>query len=393
MNENMAVLDPSDVFEDMVLSSVFEPQSASIEEKRQIFGKAWTKSVSWLQSSFDSAGINPRTESYGFGFLVEAFARFSGRLPRSNTEKGAEAARTIISELHSGKKGNVNLTHSRSNSDFLWVELTGRRVTITGIGEIKSSYKAASQEIGGQLKRQESSLELLAKELESSKVRKSVKGFFQKRNISISDNLEKFLIVPHGEGEKAGHDKRFSGWQIIQLEFSYGELVFVAKKIWPNFRPDVRIGPGRLTFLFQVASNLGDWIKPKLDSVFIDSVEFNEHNPLPYFELGLFFLATGKTPMLEDEVRWSAELVRKSFWPAVQGCLNLFTDPAPRLDIFFSERERVVFSKFLYLLTSNREDLKYFIYFIRNLDVQIKDLARDQHQVRQLENMSEVWTV
>lgn len=390
-----AAVDPSDIFEDMVLSSAFEPRSASIDEKRLIFEKVWAESISWLQDDFDSAGRDLRADSHGFGFLVEAFVRHSNKLPRKNTEKGEEAARIILSELHMGKRGYVNLGSRQSNSDFLWVKLTGRRITVTGIGEVKASYRAASQKVGGQLKRQERSIGFLAEQLKSVKASKSIHGFFEKRGVVVTDNLEKFLIVPFGEGENARQDEEFSSWQIVEIEFSYDELVFIAQRIWPDFRSNIKIGPGRLTNLFQVAGNLSNWIKPRLDKVFSDSKEFGSRNPLPYFELGLFFLATGKTPILEEEVKWAAELVRSSFWPAVQKCLNFFlivnSTPCPEVD--FSERDKAIFNKFWYLLTSNRKDLDYFIYLLRSLDVQINDLARDKHQLQQLRKMSEVWTI
>ncbi|MDP3697207.1 MAG: hypothetical protein Q8R55_04225 [Candidatus Taylorbacteria bacterium] len=394
MSENTtAVLDPSNVFEDMVLSSAFEPRSASIEEKRQIFGKVWAESVSWLQNSFNQAGWDPKTESYGFGFLVEAFVRHSDRLLKRNTEKGEKAAREILSELQSGNRGQIRLGHSQSNSDFLWVELVGRRVTVTGIGEVKASYKAASQKIGGQLKRQERSLGFLAETLRATKSEGSTRGYFKKRGVVVSENLERFLIVPFGEGEKARQDGKFSGWQVVEIEFSYIELVFVAQRIWPDFRLDVNIGSGKLTNLFKIAGELAGWIKPKLDSIFADSEEFGRSNPLPHFELGLFFLATGKTPMLEDEVRWAAELVRSSFWPSVQKCLNVFVNSDPHPGIDFSERDKVILTKFRYVLTSNKGDLEHFIYFMRSLNAQIKDLARDKNQLEQLKSMSEVWNI
>lgn len=394
MKEKQAVLpDPSDVFSMMVISSAFEPRSASIEEKRRIFGQVWAKEIPALRSSFNSAGKDPKPNNYGFGFLVEAFVYCSNKLPRKNTKKGEEAAREIIFGLHSGKLGNIKLGSRQSNSDFLWVELTGRRVVVTGIGEIKSSFRAASQKIGGQLKRQETSLGYLADKFKSAKADNSISSLFKIKGIEIAENLEKFLIMPFGEGEKARRDGNFPGWQIVEIEFGYEELVFIAQQIWPDFRPDVQIGPGKLANLDKIAVRLGEWAKPRLDAIFKDSEEFGNHNSLPYFELGLFILATGKTPLLEDEVRWSAELVRNSFWPAVQRCLNFFLNSAPRPEADFSEIEKELFAKFWYVLTSNRADLEYFLYFIRSLNSQIKDLVREQSQLKQLAGMSEVWKI
>jgi len=385
-------LDPSDIFSMMIISSIFEPRSASIEKKRLIFEKFWAADAPDLMAKFNSAGRGRlREEDHGFGFLVESFARFSGKLPRENTEKGNLAAQAIISELHSGNKGNIRLGSSRSNSDFLWVKLIGRRILITGIGEVKASYLAASQKVGGQLKRQETDLDLLAERLVTAKAEKHAGRFFQKRGIVVSDDLDRFLLMPFGEGEHARGDERFSDWCIVDLEFSYGELVFIAQQIWPDFRPDIKIGPGKLASLDQTAIELSKWIRPRLDVIFSDSEEFGHNNQLPYFELGLFFLATGKTPMLEDEVRWSAELVRNSFWPAVQRCLNFFLNSTPRPEIDFSDKDKALFRKFWYVLTPNRENLEHFIYFNRSLGAQIKSLVRDQGQLEQLSDMSEVW--
>lgn len=383
----------STIFSMLVCSSAFEPQSGSIETKGHIFGKFWSGGdASWLQKAFGSDGKEPQTGDSGFGFLVECFARHSDRIPKKNTEKGEEAAREILSELHLGKRGNIRLGSSQSNSNFLWVKLIGRRILVTGIGEVKSSYQVASRKVGGQLKRQETSLDFLVEKLEEAKTNKAI-NFFQRRKVVVSESLERVLIVPFGEGEKARRDEKFSGWQVVELELSYGELIFIAQQIWPDFRPDIQIGPGKLANLDQMALKLGEWAKPRLDGIFNDSEEFGVHNPLPYFELGLFILATGKTPLLEDEVLWSTELVRNSFWPAIQRCLNFFLNSTPRPEVDFSEREKGLFAKFWYVLTSKREDLEYFLYFIRSLNAQIKDLAREQSQLKQLAGMSEAWKI
>ena len=395
MNKNQVVLpDPSDVFSMMVVSSAFEPNNASIEEKRRIFEKVWAKDASWLQGDFDSAGKNPQTDNLGFGFLVEGFARHSGRLPKKNSAKGEAIAKAILLALHSGRNNTiVRLDYCLSNSDFLWIKQSGRLITVTGIGEVKSSYKAALKKVGGQLKRQETSLDLLVERLEKAKTNNMADDFFQRRKVVVSEGLERVIIVPFGEGEKARRDEKFSDWQVVELEFSYGELIFIAQQIWPDFRPDIQITPGKLANLDQIASKLGEWIKPRLNDIFCDSEEFGTHNLLPYFEIGLFVLATGKTPLLEDEVGWSAELVRNSFWPAVQRCLNLFLNSTPCPEVDFSKREKGLFAKFRYILTSKKEDLEYFIYFVRSLNAQIIDLAYEQNKLRQLTDMSEVWKI
>lgn len=394
MTENaVAFDDPSFIFEDLILSSAFEPRSATIEEKRRIFGKVWGREVARLRNDFDFSGMDKERDDHGFGFLVEAFARCSGKLPPGNTEKGERAAREIISELHSGKRGNIRLGSRQSNSDFVWVKLTGRRIVVTGIGEIKASYRTAKERAGGQLRRQETSLGYLAEELETAKLSDVVKGYFRKRGIKVADNLAKFLIVPFGEGESVRRDEGFSGWQVVELEFSYDEIVFVAQRIWPYFRPDQKFFPGKLANLFCIANNLAEWVRPRLDNIFSDSEIFRSANYLPYFELGLFYLATGKTPLMEDEAELSADLVRRSFWPAVQRYLDMGPGSIRNQEADFSGIERNIFNRFLYVLTEKKEDMDDFIYFLRLLKYEIDGFARREHRTRLLSKMSKVWTV
>ncbi len=387
MSENPAVdLDPTLIFEDMMLSSAFEPQSATIEEKRRVFGKVWSSGwISWLRENFDRAGMNSKEEMFGFGFLVEAFAFSSGRLPRKNTEKGEEAARKILAELHSGKKGSIDLGNRRSNSDFLWVDVTGRRISIEAIGEIKASHAVASKKIGGQLVRQERSLGILAESLNRAKSQRSVKGFFEKRGIVVSEKFDKFIIVPFGEGEKVRQDREFADWKIVELEFSYNELTFIAQSIWPAFRTEIKFGPGMMQDFFRISNKLADdWLRPRLDKVFSDSTEFNKKNRLPYFELGLFFLATGKTPTLESDVHLAAGLVRQTFWQATQRSFNCTE---------LSERGQAVLNRFSGFLSPKRKNLEYFARFTVCLGEEISGLVRDTHRIRQFKKISEVWSI
>ncbi len=374
----------STVFNLLVCSSAFEPQSGSIETKGRIFGKFWSGGdASWLQEAFGSDGKEPQTGDSGFGFLVECFARHSDTLPK-NTESGEQAARSILSALHHGNSEFVQLGRSRSNSDFLWVNYKGRLITVTGMGEVKSSANAAKEKIGGQLKRQEESLRFLAEKLETGKTVGAVHEFFHKRKVVVREGLDKVLIVPFGQGEELKHDEKFSGWRVVELEFSYNELAFIAQQLWPDFRPDLRFGPGRLSALDQTAIRLSEWIRPRLDGIFVD------HSlKLPYFELGLFILAAKKIPLSDEQVQWSAELVRKAYWPAVQNCLNLFA--SSNLDKETSEEKwkKLLYKKFLYILTPSRDDLHFFISFVVSLQNKIKDIAREEGKSDHLKEMGD----
>ncbi len=384
-------VDPTDIFTELVLSSAFEPRSAKIAKKQEIFQNFWNEDALWLRGTFDQSGREFKGEGSGFGFLVESFARFSGNLPKKNTKKGESAAKQILTELHLGERGNIPLGHRQSNSDFLWVDLTGRLITITALGEVKASAVTALNKIGGQLKRQERSVGFLVDKIRSAKSEGSLRGFFSERGINLAENIDKFLILPFGEGEKLKNNEQFVDWRIVELEFSYKEFAFIAQKLWPGFKTNLIIGPGDLSNLFELANRLGEWIKLHLDKIFVDSSEFGRSNPLPYFELGLFFLATGRIPLMEDDVYRSRALVTDCFWPAVQACLNLFVslDLNPETD--FDGRDKAIFRKFHYSsLTSDRKELENFIYFSKLLRREIENTAHARKQTDLLKGMSQV---
>lgn len=397
MNQNSAAAIPSasDIFSTLLVTDVFDPRGSLIEEKRQIFERVWASGIiSWLQANFDSSGVDRRygKNRNGFGFLVEAFARASNQLPMQNTEKGKVAARAILSELDSGDRGEIKLGSRQSNSDFLFVDLVGRLITIVGIGEVKASYKAALESVGGQMKRQEKSVEFLVEALNSAKTKKSIQGFFQKRGIVVSDNLRRFLILPFGQGSAARANQSFQDWQIVEIEFSYQELSFIAKQVWPDYRPEFKIGPGKLAGLDQLCVRLGqEWARPHFDRIFVDSTEFSQSNPLPYFELGLFTAATGKTPLLEEEVRWATHLVRECFWPAAQNYLLAEMASSPAGEFTKREREEALIKKFWYFLTPVRSDVEGFVRYLCYLNKAITNVVRQRHQVRRLKALSGIF--
>lgn len=386
MSSQKIVLSPgSDVFHSLILSSALDPSSASLDVKGEILEKFWNNGMSLLADSFDAGGMGA-DGSIGFGFLVEAFARYSQRLPIKNTEKGEQAARMILSELHTGNRGQIKLGHSQSNSDLMGVDLTGRLITITAIGEIKSSYKAASQKVGGQLKRQERSISFLAEQLKSSKAKKSVHGFFKKRGVVVSDKLERFLIVPFGEGEAVRRDEEFSDWKVIELEFSYNELVFIAKKIWPNFRPDIRFEKGRVERFEDLTLSLAEWVRRELErrDVFSDHAE-KDH--VPYWEIGLFVLAVKKIPLVDEQVNWVTRVVRDLYGPTIQDCLGNKSKPYSREDL--SGYEGRVYDKFFNLLTTNPDDMIFLLRFGQCLKRRVEDLICKESKARLLKGIND----
>lgn len=368
-------------FNDLLLSSAYRPSSASIMTKWDILMRFWEKEVPYLQGRFRSDGSElARPDFSGFGFVVEGLAHFSFKLPR-NTNRGDVTSQLIVAALHEGGSDFIQLNGRQANSDFIWLDYVGRRVTVHGIGEVKASYEAF-RERRWQPGRQEIALRQLAKKLEAGK---ATNDFFRKRKLVIPEEYKRMLIVPFGEGIKFKNDVP-KGWKLVELEFSYEEIVFIAKRIWPEFRLETKFGPGRLTELELITIKLVDGLKPKIDEIFL---EFR--GQIPYRQLGLFILTVGKLAGNKEEMDWIEGVVESCYWPALQDCLD---KPLVRENL--TQQEEVLYTKLLYALTSDQNLLLLFLNFVRHLSCEIINKVRKDHQVRHLQALQslgflEIW--
>lgn len=365
----------------MVTSSAFSPDSAPILTKWDILMKFWEQEVPYLQARFGSDGRDPADPSFnGFGFVIEGLARQSPKLPR-NTERGEVASQLIGSVLHYGGSDFVQQTERRANSDQIWLDYVGRRVTIRGIGEVKASFDSFKNR-QWQLGRQEGAIRQFVRDLEMGK---ATHEFFKKRKLVVSEELQKLLIVPFGEGAKFnGHVS--NGWKVVELEFSRNEALFISQQIWPDFRPDVRFKSGLLANFETVVEKFVSHLKPTLDELFVELKD-----RVPQRELSLFLLATGKLVMTEEAMNWVKSTVETCYWSAVQNCLD---KPMKRDNL--SQAESKHYDMFLYDLTDDQGSLLFFLNFVRCLSAEVIARVRKDHQVRYLQSLKsldllEIW--
>lgn len=389
MSENTAVSRPvqqipSDLlacFNDLMLSSAYSSNSAPIMTKWDILREFWKKEVPYLRSRFGPAGNDLAESSFsGFGFVVEGLAHFSSKLPH-NTDRGEVASQLITSVLNEGGSDFVRLGRRLANSDFIWLNYIGQRITVHGIGEVKASYEAF-RERRWQPGRQEIALRQLAKELEAGK---ATHNFFSKRKLVVPEEFERILIVPFGEAARFKNDIP-KGWKLTELEFSYEEALFIAKQIWPEFRPETKFGPGRLTELELLILKLIDNLKPRFNEIFLEL-----QGRMPYRQISLFLLAVSKTASSQSEMSWVEKTVESCFWPALQSCLD---KPLTRKEL--TPQEETCYIKLLHNLTSDQNLLLLFLSLVRHLSCEVMNQVRKEHQVRYLQsfqslNFLEIW--
>lgn len=359
-------------FNDLLLSSAFTPNSASIMTKWEILKKFWAKELPYLRGRFGSTGNDPaQPEFSGFGFVVEGLAHFSPRLPR-NTDRGDVIGQLIASVLHEGGGGFIQLGGRLANSDFIWLENVGQRVTVRGIGEVKASYEAYKNR-RWQVGRQENALRQLARNLEEGG---ASHDFFRKRKIIISEKIERLLIVPFGEGAKFKNDLP-KEWKLVELEFSYDEAVFISKRIWPDFRRDVVFEAGQLAEFEGLIEKFSHRLKPTLDGL------FQGFGKVPSRQISLFLLAARKLPRSVEEINWIENIVEDCYWLALQRC---FDNPLLKKGDL-SEEETRIYDRLLYDLTNSQDSLLFFIAFARYLAFEISEEICKSRQVRHFQSL------
>ena len=152
------------------------------------------------------------------GLLVEHCARFSNQLPK-NTPKAQYISEVIINHLHGCEL---------SNPDYIWLKIQGRRMTFTGIGEVKSHpFNIAHQP--RQLFFQETNIRNLIKCGEiPSPISKRYHAVF-------ADIFMRYLILPRST--HAPHTLPASaplGWEIKEIEFTLPEIIFLRRQLCGN---------------------------------------------------------------------------------------------------------------------------------------------------------------
>lgn len=155
------------------------------------------------------------------GFLVEHCARFSDQLPK-NTPKAQYLSEVIINHLHNSEL---------SNPDYIWLKLQGRRMTFTGIGEVKSHpFNIAHRK--EQLFFQETNIRNL---IRCGDIPPSISKRYR---VTLADVFVRYLILPRSTD--APHTLPASvpfGWEIKEIEFTFPEIIFLKRLLCSRTPP------------------------------------------------------------------------------------------------------------------------------------------------------------
>lgn len=300
----------SQVFAALKRSTCFRPHLGA-GRKWAILTAFWDERVEYFRQNFTKDGGEERDFKQGFGSLVEDIARRSPKFHK-NTPAGAYLEAEILTALHTGDDSFVPVAGRRSNPDNLWLEMRGRRAEILALSEIKSSVGAVSKSME-QIHNLERSIRDTAERIAKAKSDREANDFFAKRKVVVRDPLRKILVVPAFEGNKI--QVLPGGWEILEIEFTYEELVFISQQIWPDFRPDMKFEP-RLTYVQkcrkEFLAKLVNWAGPKFDAIFAGGTGIEG---VSTEGLLLFCLGTKQMVYLEDEAEFvSKEMLKFPFF-------------------------------------------------------------------------------
>lgn len=145
------------------------------------------------------------------GFLMEYCARFSNQLPK-NTPKAQCISEAIIDYLKENKM---------CNPDHLWLRIQGKRIMLTGIGEVKS-HMASIAHRPGQLFFQETNIRNF---IDHSDIALVVSSRYR---VTLSDRFTRHLILPRSLNAPYMLPASAPlGWEIKEIEFTFPEIIFL----------------------------------------------------------------------------------------------------------------------------------------------------------------------
>lgn len=365
------------VWQALIHSSAF--RMSSVEPKRTILNSFWREEAKRLAAEYGVDGMRREHDEVvnGFGYLVEEFARRSQKFP-PNTEAARRLERLILGALHSGD-ASLGVGRRLYNPDILWIRFAGRRAEIFGLAEVKSSRQAYERK-PAQLLYQEDSLRRVVQEIRSSKAAGSAVKFFAKRKITVSDEFRKVLIVPAGKAKE--FERPPNGWELKEMEFSYDELVFIAKHLWPKFMPEVSFGEGPLgKFEREFLQPLEEFAQIRFHNAFPDTTL----RRFPTRELLYFTLATRQMPLLDEEIEFVARGVR-----GVGFETKVPIAPLGLKDL--TDGENQFFNKFSMLCgdtSQMRNHILYFLFCLRGFSEKLVPWCRRQEVREKVRHLAE----
>lgn len=351
-----------EVFENLKRQKIFDLSLANEAEKREIFLSVWDRCVDRFRRDYNREGFGRNLNDIGFGYLVEEFARYSLKLSR-NTSFGDHAANLLLGFLRNGDESGVtSFKKSLYNPDFLHIKITGRLIVVTGLVEVKSSAEALRTKLDSQISGQEPNLRKLVSSIQENKEAGRTYDFFRKRKIIVAEKLDKTIAVPLGEGDKARAILPVD-WKCVELEFSYQELVFVARAIWPGFI-------GRDSFQSEASEGyiakfereflapLVEFTERRIKHVFDDSKMQN----VPAREILLSISCLKRIPLLSKDINWiESYFKRRKFF----GLFPAYPDQLEALTREDEELLAILMKWYLGLRPgANRENIKEHALFL-----------------------------
>ena len=253
----------------------------------------WDKNSDSLISEFGPTGLDESGELIGFGFILEGF--ISDSFPAEPRER--EISDFILEAISSGDRYLGARGVSRSTADRLLIKISGSEAVIYGLVEAKTSSVAVRSSLE-QLGKQERVLRAYTRNIKIQKRWGYPPEFFRNLDLRIEESLEKILLVPLGEKESITDLPE--GWTCREAEISYDEMVFLAKLLWPEFRPSIEFGENQLAaFERGFLSLFYSWGKARLRNIF----QLEGDRLLPLHRILLFTCITEKIPIGENEIR------------------------------------------------------------------------------------------
>ena len=152
------------------------------------------------------------------GFFVECCARFSAQLPK-NTGKAQEYAEMILAYLR-----QKNLY----SPDYIWLKICGKRITITGIGEVKSHVQDIRHK-PHQMSRQEQDIYNLVR----TDCIHSILPVTH--HVVLAEELMRYVILPRSINIPDLLPPSIPlEWEIKEIEFTFPEILCLKSLLLPD---------------------------------------------------------------------------------------------------------------------------------------------------------------
>ncbi|MDP3769859.1 MAG: hypothetical protein Q8R40_02900 [bacterium] len=206
MARPLANKEAQEIFKKLQQSPLYVPGYE--KEKRTILGK-----LLGMKKEIQHFATTPGTEEYQInGYLVECCAQFSTQIP-CNTPKAEHFSRTIISYL---------MEHGLHTPDYVWMKIHGRRITITGLGEVKSHPRVVSRNPSQALYQKQNIEKIVENGFLSRLLGTKAKIVYEQKPIN-------YLVVPRRDANRYFHLPLSMplDWEIREIEFSFPEIMFL----------------------------------------------------------------------------------------------------------------------------------------------------------------------